>query len=164
VKIDVNVYGHAIWDVFLIFPYIRDFEVTASMDFFNYTGIKVDASLVTKTKINNAWVEFRELANIANELKELLDEEAYIGDGQGTVADGLAEKYRAMLQTESDWVTLFEQEIFSYEYNIPPIFIIAVGIECSFVVSADVNISLGCEFYYENAKRYIYTCLVGEKK
>ena len=25
-----------------------------------------------------------------------------------------------------------------------------------FVVSADVNISLGCKFEYENAKRYVY--------
>ena len=65
-----------------------------------------------------------------------------------------------MLQNESDWVTLFDKEIFSYDYNIPPIFVIAVGIGADFVVSADLNISLGCEFYYENAKRYSFTVKV----
>ncbi|MDD2498969.1 MAG: InlB B-repeat-containing protein, partial [Desulfitobacteriaceae bacterium] len=45
-------------------------------------------------------------------------------------------------------------------YYIPPIFILVVGIDVNFVVSANMNISLGCDFYYENAKRYSYTVQV----
>jgi hypothetical protein len=112
VRIDINVDGGAVWDFLWGFlPYIREYEVTANVDLFNYTGIKVDASMVTRNRTGNKWIENKELENIANELKKLLDEEKYIGDGKGTVADGLAEKYRAMLETESDWVTLFEQEM-----------------------------------------------------
>jgi len=161
VRIDINVSGGAGWDFLWGFlPYIREFEVTANRDFFNYTGTKVDASLVTRSFVDNKRIEFRELANIAGELEKLLNEDKYIGDGNGTVAEGLAEKYRAMLENESGWVTLFEQEIFKYEYPIPPIFIIVVGIEVDFVVSADVSVSLGFDFYYENAKRYSYTLQV----
>ncbi len=158
VRIDVNADGGAVLMWFWGIPFIREYEATVNLDLFNYTGINIDASMVTKKKVNNQWIENKDLQNISNELKKLLDgDEKYIGDGKGTVAEGLADKYRAMLQSESDWVTLFEQEIFSYDYNIPPIFIIAIGIEVDFVVSADLNISLGCEFYYENAKRYSYT-------
>jgi len=161
VRFGINVSGGAIWDYLWGFlPYIRDFEVTANLDFFNYTGIKVDASLVTRSFVENKWVESRELANIAGELEKLLNEEKYIGDGKGTVADGLAEKCRTMLENESGWVTLFEQELYTYEYCIPPIFIIVVGIELNFVVSVDVSVSMGFEFYYENAKRYSYTLQV----
>lgn len=161
VRIDVNVDGGAVMMWMWGIPFIREYEATANLDLFNYTGININASMVTKQKVNNQWIENKELQNISNELKKLLDEkEKYIGDGKGTVADGLNDKYRAMLATESDWVNLFEQEIFSYDYNIPPIFIIAIGIEVDFVVSADLNISLGCEFYYENAKRYSYTIQV----
>jgi len=83
----------------------------------------------------------------------------YIGDGSGTVAEGLADKYKNMIENEdSDWVELFSSDIFKNEFNICLIIAVEVGVE--FVVSANVNISLGMDFYYANAKRYVYTVAV----
>jgi len=161
VRIDINVDGGAVWKWWGIFPYIAEYEATANVDLFNFTGIGINASIVTKEKKDNKWTENKELQNITDELKKLLDgKEKYIGDGEGTVADGLTDKYKAMLETESDWVNLFEKEIFSKEIQIPPIYIIVVEISVKFAVTANMNISLGCDFYYENAKRYSYTVQV----
>ena len=164
VHISINIDGGAKWKWWGIFPYISEYEVTTNIDLFNFTGIGINASIVTKEKVDNKWTENKELQKITDELKKLLDEkEKYIGDGEGTVADGLTDKYKAMLETESDWVNLFEKEIYSYEYRIPPIFILVVEFSVKFAVTANMNISIGCDFYYENAKRYSYTVQVFEK-
>ncbi|BES64381.1 hypothetical protein SANA_08200 [Gottschalkiaceae bacterium SANA] len=158
VRIAINVDGGAVWKWWGIFPYIAEYEVTANTDLFNFTGIGINASIVTKEKKDNVWTDNKELQNISNELRKLLDKkDPLIGGGQGTVADGLADKYKAMIDTESDWVNLFEKDIFSKEIQIPPIYIIVVELGVKFAVSVDMNISLGCDFYYENAKRYSYT-------
>jgi hypothetical protein len=57
-----------------------------------------------------------------------------------------------MLEQESDWVELFSQEITKTEGNIDPFHILVYEISVEFVVSANMNISLGCDFWYENAK------------
>jgi uncharacterized repeat protein (TIGR02543 family) len=158
VRIAINVDGGAVWKWWGIFPYISEYEVTANTDLFNFTGIGINASIVTKEKKDNVWTDNKELQNISNELRKLLDKkDPLIGGGQGTVADGLADKYKAMIDTESDWVNLFEKDIFSKEIQIPPIYIIVVELGVKFAVSVDMNISIGCDFYYENAKRYSYT-------
>ncbi len=164
VHIAINVDGGAKWKWWGIFPYISEYEVTTNIDLFNFTGIGINASMVTKEKVDNKWTENKELQKITDELKKLLDEkDKYIGDGEGTVTDGLTDKYKAMLETESDWVNLFEKEIYSYEYRIPPIFILVVEFSVKFAVTANMNISIGCDFYYENAKRYSYTVQVFAK-
>ena len=158
VRIAINVDGGAVWKWWGIFPYISEYEVTANTDLFNFTGIGINASIVTKEKKDNVWTDNKELQNISNELRKLLDKkDPLIGGGEGTVADGLADKYKAMIDTESDWVNLFEKDIFSKEIQIPPIYIIVVELGVKFAVSVDMNISIGCDFYYENAKRYSYT-------
>ncbi len=158
VRIAINVDGGAVWKWWGIFPYISEYEVTANTDLFNFTGIGINASIVTKEKKDNVWTDNKELQNISNELRKLLDKkDPLIGGGEDTVADGLADKYKAMIDTESDWVNLFEKDIFSKEIQIPPIYIIVVELGVKFAVSVDMNISIGCDFYYENAKRYSYT-------
>lgn len=161
-RIDINIDGGAIWKWWGPFPYIAEYEVSAAVDLFDYTGIGIEATITTQeadeddlTGVNN-----KELNDFAAELKKLLDEEdKYIGDGTDTVAEGLADKYKAMLENEdSDWVELFSKDIFRKEFHICLIFAVEVGVE--FVVSANVNVSLGMDFYYANAKRYIYTIQV----
>ncbi len=157
VHVSINVDGGAVWKWWGMFPTISEYEVTANMDIANFTGIGINASIVTKEKEDNVWTENKELQNISDELRSLLDKkDSMSGDG-GTVADGLSDKYKAMLETESDWVNLFEQEIVKQVIPIPPIYVIVVELGVNFAVSADMNISLGCDFYYENAKRYSYT-------
>lgn len=169
VHISINVDGGAVWKWWGIFPYIDEYEVSANIDLFNFTGIGINASIVTKEKVDNVWTDNKELQNITDDLKKLLNKKnELIGSGDDgasevSVADGLTDKYKAMLETESDWVNLFEKEIFSKEIQIAPIYIIVVEIGVNFTVSANMNISIGCDFYYENAKRYTYTVQVYAK-
>jgi len=159
VRIALNVSGGAQWKVWAIFPYIAEYNVTANIDLYNFTGVGIHASIVTKEKDDeNVWGDNKELKNISEELQKLVDaKDKYIGDGTGTVAQGLNEKYAAMLEQESDWVELFSQEIFKSEGGIDPFHILAYEIAVEFVVSANMNISIGCDFWYENAKRYTYS-------
>lgn len=159
--LNINVDGGARWKWWAIFPYIAEYEVTANIDLFNYTGISVNASIVTKEKEDNKWTENKELQSITDELKKLVDQvkEGQKGEAE-TPSNDLVAKYKAMLETESDWVNLVEKEIFKKEKHIPPIYIIVVSIEVNFVVQANMNISLGCEFWYKNAKRYSYNVQV----
>lgn len=159
VHVNINVDGGARWKWWAIFPYIAEYEVTANIDLFNYTGLKFNASIVTKEYEDKKWTENEELKNIVDELKTLVDE---VKEGLGSEeeeddpANDLIKKYKAMMDTESDWVTLVEKEMWSYSYRIPPIMIIEIKIELKFVIQANMNISLGAEFWYKTAKRYTY--------
>lgn len=162
VRIDINVDGGAIWKWWGPIPYIAEYEATASIDLFNYTGIGIEAVIITSEAEEDdlTGTDNKTVNDISKQLKELMDaKDKYIGDGSGTVAQGLADKYKAMLENEdSGWVELFSADIFKREFNICLIIAVEVGVE--FVVSANVNVSLGMDFYYANAKRYIYTVAV----
>ena len=162
VRIALNVSGGAQWKVWAIFPYIAEYNVTANVDLYNYTAIGIHASIVTKEKDDeDGWGEYTDFKDISEELKKLVDaRDKYVGDGTETVAQSLNEKYAAMLEQESDWVELFSQELFKNEGNIDPLHILVYEISIEFVVSANMNISLGCDFWYENAKRYSYSVAI----
>ncbi len=162
VRIDINVDGGAIWKWWGPFPYISEYEATASIDLFDYTGIGIEATIVTSEADDDdlTGMKNKTINDIGKQLKDLMDaKDKYVGDGSGTVAEGLADKYKNMIENEdSDWVELFSKDIFKKEFNICLIIAVEVGVE--FVVSANVNISLGMDFYYANAKRYVYTVAV----
>lgn len=163
VRIDINVDGSAIWKWWGPFPYISEYEVTASIDLYNYTGIGIEATITSQEADDDDLTglkDEKELNDIAKQLKDLMDaKDKYIGDGSGTVAGSLADKYKAMIENEdSEWVELFSKEISKKEFLICVIFAVEVGVE--FVVTANVNISIGMDFYYANAKRYTYTISV----
>jgi uncharacterized repeat protein (TIGR02543 family) len=159
VHVGINIDGGARWEWWAIFPYIAEYEVTSNVDLFNYTGLKFHASIVTKEYNDKKWTDDEELINVVDELKKLVDE---VKEGLGSEkeeddpANDLIKKYKAMMDTESDWVTLVEKEMWSYSYRIPPIMIIEIKIELKFVIQANMNISLGAEFWYKTAKRYTY--------
>ena len=166
VHLGINVDGRARWEWWFIFPYIAEYEVTANIDLFNYTGLKFHASIVTKEYADDKWTEDEELSDIVEELKGLVDE---VKEGLGSEeeeddpANDLIERYKAMMETESDWVTLVEKEIYEYGYKIPPILIIEIKMEINFVIQANMNISIGAEFWYKTAKRYTYHVGVFDK-
>jgi uncharacterized repeat protein (TIGR02543 family) len=159
VHVGINIAGGARWEWWAIFPYIAEYEVTANVDLYNYTGLKFHASIVTKEYKDKKWTDNEELKDVVDELKKLVDE---VKEGLGSdeekddPANDLIRKYKAMMDTESDWVNLVEKEMFSYPYKIPPILIIEIKITLSFVIQANMNISLGAEFWYQTAKRYSY--------
>lgn len=48
VGLDLGVRSKAIWKVWGIFPYIAEYRVTANVDVLNYTGVEVNATMMTK--------------------------------------------------------------------------------------------------------------------
>lgn len=89
--------------------------------------------------------------NVTKEMNELLnlttDEEMEAG------VQDLMERYSEMLETESDWISLVNKEIFSQDIHIS---IFAINISMDFVVKANVNIALGANLEYVVGKRYSF--------
>ncbi len=164
VRIDIGVDGDAIWEWWGIFPYIAEYEVTAYVEIYEYTGIGIEATIATvETDEEGFGTKNETIEKIGKQIKDLMDEkDKYLGDGLKTVGDSLEEKYSDMLENETDWVTLFEKALIDQDFNV--LLVIAINVEVKFVVSANLNISLGMDFWYENAKRYVYTIQVFSKK
>lgn len=164
VRIDIGVDGDAVWKWWGIFPYIAEYEVTAFVELYEYTGIAVEATIATiETDEDGFGTKNETIEKIGKQIKDLMDEkDKYIGDGKNTISDSLEEKYSDMLENETDWVTLFEKALIDRDFNV--LLVIAINVEVKFVVLANLNISLGMDFWYENAKRYVYTIQVFDKK
>lgn len=140
VRIAVNVSGGADWKwKWKIFPYISDYHAAVSADLYDYTGIEVKATVTSGDKTED----------ISEQMKTLLEQ-----GGDSSMSAALQKRYQEMLNTQTEWVDLFTQPIFNQRFNVALIFTVEFSVD--FVVSADVNISLGCKFEYENAKRYVY--------
>lgn len=164
VRIDIGVDGDAVWKWWGIFPYIAEYEVTAFVELYEYTGIGIEATIATiETEEDGFGTKNETIEKIGKQIKDLMDEkDKYLGDGLKTVGDSLEEKYSDMLGNETDWVTLFEKALIDQDFNV--LLVIAINVEVKFVVSANLNISLGMDFWYENAKRYVYTIQVFSNK
>lgn len=76
---------------------------------------------------------------------------------------GLAEKYARMLDSESDWVELVNVNLFKTEARIL-LGIVVVGVNLDFVVTANMNITVGMSFEYAAAKRYTFSLMIFHKK
>lgn len=70
----------------------------------------------------------------------------------------LIDKYTETLQRSTDWVTLVDREIFSSELNF---YGLVLGVSASFVVRADMSISIGSNLQYEMGKRYTVWFKIG---
>ena len=91
--------------------------------------------------------------DISDEIQELLTstDSAEIISGAGELLD----KYCDLIQGESDWIELFEQNIF--DKRIPVLFgIIQIKISADFVVSAYINVALGTSFEYSDGTRHAF--------
>lgn len=99
----------------------------------------------------NVSADLMEMLNLSTETE--LDAERY---AEGL--NGLLEKYSEMLEKETDWITLVEEEICTAEVNI-----IGLVIYCKadFVVRADMNIAMGTSLQYQVGKRYNFWFKVG---
>lgn len=158
VGLDLGVRSKAVWKVWGIFPYIAEYRVTANIDVLNYTGIEVNAIMVTKEGKGNE-ENSSEALDIADQIKELLaDSNEGEDEDKDESSSKLVKRYSEMLDTESDWIRVIEQNIVDNEQQIPPALpIIAVDIEVNFVVNMDACISVGFDFEYMSGKRYTYT-------
>lgn len=148
VRVSLNVSGGAVWKWKWIFPYIADYKATASADLYAYTGIGVKATITTKENGQES---------IGDQIKSLLQ-----SGGDSSVAASLQERYQEMLENDNDWVDLFSVALVRQRFTVALIF--TVHLDVDFVVSANLNVSLGASFWYENAKRYVYNITLFQGK
>ncbi|QJD84731.1 InlB B-repeat-containing protein [Cohnella herbarum] len=148
---------------FLCVPYPRDYRITANLDAYTYTGINVTAEIATveHDKLQDALDDWDKAAtggmlgkvrDIATEIKALID-----GVQDTSVdAESLKAQYQEMMENETDWVPLIKKKLF--EKSVRVVYgIIEVNFEANFVVSANVNLTIGADFNYTTAKRYSVT-------
>lgn len=77
----------------------------------------------------------------------------YLADMQA-----LMDKYSEMIQKETDWVKLVDEEMYSAEVCIVGI---AIGVSVDFIVRADMSIAIGSNLEYEVGKRYNFWFKIG---
>ena len=70
----------------------------------------------------------------------------------------LLTRYAEMLEKETDWVTLVDQEIGKFEYNYKGL---VVFVKADFLVHADINIAMGAKLENQVGKRYSFWIKVG---
>lgn len=165
VLLDLNVSGEAIWKWAWIFPYIYDYRLNANIDVGTYTGVGITATALSKSAGDEwEWDESDDFDNIGQQIKELMEEkEKFLGEEVDTVGGGLAAKYARMLENESDWVELFNVNLFKQESRLL-LGVLVFGVSVDFVVSANMNITVGMSFEYANAKRYNFSLLLFHKQ
>lgn len=98
--------------------------------------------------------------NVAEELMGMMN--LSVGDISADYirgVDDLMDRYAELLEKETGWVQLVDQQMF--DAHTPAYFGIMVGVKGSFVVRADINISLGSNLEYEVGKRYNFWFRVG---
>lgn len=157
VKINLGLNAKAEWKVWGIFPYIADYRINADVDLYEYTGISIRADITTGEAEEDDDNEDGE--SLADQVKELLEDFESADEEEGiSISTSLTEKYKSMLENESDWVDILSYQIFKQEQTLPQVFpIVAISIEANFKIQVNANVSIGMDFYYKNAKRYNYT-------
>lgn len=159
VGLDIGVSSKAVWKVWGIFPYIAEYRVTANLDVLNYTGIEVNAMMMTGQADEEH--SYDKALDIADEIKNLIksaDQKDGEDDEKEENSKNLVKRYSEMLEADSDWVRMLEQNIVDQEWRVPPALpIIAVNAEANFVIKMDACISIGFDFEYQTGKRYTYT-------
>ncbi len=151
IKLEVDASGKAIWKKKWIFPYIADYQMNANIDLYNYTGISFKA-VVSAAETGST--------DISEEIQRLL---SYTKSEQITAGvQELFEIYAEMMENETDWVEIFSQNIVKSDMHLL-LGIINIRTTVDFVVSANVNVALGCNFEYQNGTRYCFWAKIGAK-
>ena len=98
------------------------------------------------------------LADVSGEFEEILTAEDETGKQTGL--EQLMDKYSEMVNTETDWITLIDQNLFQQEFYIS---IVAVKLSANFLVHANLNLAIGADLEYEVGKRYNFWIEVRSK-
>lgn len=161
ISLSVGVNGNTVWgyiDLGLFdLPYPKDYQASANLDAFTFTSIDASAQIGTvaaDTPLDayaNIWNTAKNKIDIKAQLKAVLEQSP---STPATVnANTLVESYQSMLENETDWVDLVEEEIFEYDKHLL-MGLLHINFKGNFVISINPNISLGIGFSYESAKRY----------
>ncbi|WP_168735955.1 InlB B-repeat-containing protein [Cohnella fermenti] len=145
---------------------IDDYVVTANLDAYSYTGINVTAKIATveHDKLEDALTDWDKANNggVLGKVRDIATEIQALIDGvQDTAVDAetLKAQYQEMMENETDWVTLIKKELVSKSVRVA-LNIVEVNFTAEFVVTANVNLTVGADFNYTTAKRYSATLRV----
>lgn len=174
VRISIDVDGSAVWKTWGFIPYIADYRVTASLELYEYTGIGLNVNFKTAetgNPVSDSSSKLRKGVNkITEELKNMMENgEDYLNSASGLVSGGdeisvsksLAERYSELLADEADWVEIYKRPLVDQHFRV--LLIIDIQVKLEFVVSANVNISIGMTYWYKNAKEYVFCVRVKER-
>ena len=151
-KMSVDASGKAVWKKKWIFPYIADYQMSANIDLYNYTGISFQAKVATKGDTNTI--------DISTEMQKIL---SYTDPGQiSTGVQALFDIYGDMMENETDWIDIFTQNISTNDQHLL-LGIINIKTTVDFVVSANINVALGCNFEYRSGTRYCFWAKIKAK-
>ncbi|RKP57948.1 hypothetical protein D7Z26_00065 [Cohnella endophytica] len=161
ISLSVGVDGSTVWgyiDLGLFdLPYPKDYRASANLDAFTFTSIDASAQIGTVAantpldRWKNIWNTAKNKVDIKAQLKAVLEQTP--SAPAKVNADTLVESYQAMLENETNWVDLVEEEIFELDRHLL-LGLLHINFKGSFVISMNPNISLGIGFSYESAKRY----------
>ena len=98
-----------------------------------------------------AWGKKLEKTDITKDLLGLLNLSTEAERDAGLT--DVLQQYHDMMQKESEWIKLFQSNIFDFKYYA---YGLVVGCSADFVVRADVNVALGTNLEYQVGKRYSF--------
>lgn len=153
------------WDIWGIFPYISDVNISVGVDVGTYTGVGATFTVAfTEGDLYFPWTEEiraidstydpanPSVKSIAKKLEAMMNNSTTFFDGDET-GDSLVKRYQELLDNDSGYMTIFEVQIFAT--SIPfcaNLLTLRIGVE--FVVNVKVNVTIGMAFEHLDVKRY----------
>ncbi len=174
----IDIDGGAVWEWAGIFPYIDDYEVSASLDWGTAVCAGITATLktvkgkedpfnwknVTGFSAEDSILDIgKQLTTLMSEKEQFMGETILDENGEEVEATsnagGLVDKYKAFMenaQKDECWVTIVEKEIFDTEGVVDPLGIIVYGISAKFVVKMNLYITVGATYESGEGTRYSF--------
>ncbi len=149
VMVSPGVKGEMVRKEILGIPVPIGVYVSAHVDVKNFTGFAFDAEVTTRSEDGEILDETSITSNL-DEIMEVADRTG-LSEDYNEALEALLEQYSRMVQKETDWIELVEQEIFTVEVNV---YGLVIGVETDFVVRTDMSIAIGSSLQYEVGKRY----------
>lgn len=148
--------GYLVYKEILGIPIPIGVHVGANVDVMNYTSFSFAAEVTTR----EAGGGILNVTSIASDLDDFMAtaDQSGLSEDYYTALEALLQKYSNMLQKETDWVKLVEEEMFSVEVCVLGL---AIGISADFVVRTDMSIAIGSSLLYEVGKRYSFWFEIG---
>ncbi|MBR5309665.1 MAG: InlB B-repeat-containing protein, partial [Oscillospiraceae bacterium] len=171
-SIDIGASHKAIWDNWGPFPYISEYRVTANVDLRNFTGLEVNATMVTKEADDEEEEEDggddEEGDDITGFIKDLLEkitEEGEEEEEEDEDGSNLVKHYSEMLEEEADFLKIVDAQMFEKKvYCSPQVPIICMEFQADFIIEMEACVSIGFDFEYQTGKRYVFTIDVFDMK
>ena len=148
--------GNLVYKEILGIPVPIGVHVGANIDVMNYTSFSFAAEVTTREADGG----ILNVTSISSDLDNFMAtaDQTGLSEDYYTALESLMEKYSNMLQKETDWVQLVEEEMFAVEVCVAGL---AIGISADFVVRTDMSIAIGSSLLYEVGKRYSFWFEIG---